>query len=137
MYPTSPSPAWEALHCLKLQTWRSVQTAIALAKVGQVVHVEVEGDQESFFVRMSLLSCYCQPGVACPSLPVGSEAPVLQVARLRHHPSSLPCSVPYCPGGCPEVEEEPLIEVDTTGPWVWHGPGAPEQDGGSDLLVSS
>ena len=41
------------------------------------------------------------------------------------------------PGGCPEVEEEPLIEVDTTGPWGWHGPGALEQDGGSDLLVSS
>ena len=99
-----------------------------------MAHVEVEGDQESSLLRMSLLSCYCQPGVACPSLPVGSEVPVLQVARLRHHPSSLPCSVLYWG---PEVEEEPLIEVDTTGPWVWHGPGAPEQDGGSDLLVSS
>ena len=23
------------------------------------------------------------------------------------------------PGGCPDVEEEPLIEVDTACPWVW------------------
>ena len=36
----------------------------------------------------------------------------------------------------PEVEEEPLIEVDTTGPWDRHGPVALEQDGGSVLLVS-